>query len=186
MNFIFRDFGIIRVKTLTMFGGSKSVPMHTNAIKEIVQRDSSDEENEEDQELDEIQRQMEEMGDDQELYQVENHYALFAFYDDYKCLSRGEIFVELKIDGEFKYLMEKVSGVAELLRVESDQMKDKITAEKERLCKQIFDNLVVVKTVSQDPSDEHKHIVKYRLLVDAKQAPMSEVIDQLKQQKYKV
>lgn len=180
MNFIFRDFGIIRVKTLTMFGGSKSVPMHTNAIKEIVQRDSSDEENEEDQELDEIQRQMEEMGDDQEIYQVENHYALFAFYDDYKCLSRGEIFVELKIDGEFKYLMEKVSGVAELLRVESDQMKDKITAEKERLCKQIFDNLVVVKTVSQDPSDEQKHIVKYRLLVDAKQAPMSEVIDQLK------
>lgn len=43
MNFIFRDFGIIRVKTLTMFGGSKSVAMHTNAIKEIVQRDSSDE-----------------------------------------------------------------------------------------------------------------------------------------------
>jgi hypothetical protein len=119
MNFIFRDFGIIRVKTLTMFGGSKSVAMHSNAIKEIVQRDSSDEENEKDQELDEIQRQIEEMGDDQELYQVENHYALFSFYDDYKCLSRGEIFVELKIDGEFKYLMEKVSGVAELLRVES-------------------------------------------------------------------
>jgi hypothetical protein len=23
---------------------------------------------------------------------MENHYALFSFYDDYKCLTRGEIF----------------------------------------------------------------------------------------------
>jgi hypothetical protein len=33
---------------------------------------------------------------------MESHYALFSFYDDYKCLTRGEIYFQVKIDGEFK------------------------------------------------------------------------------------
>ncbi len=47
--------------------------------------------------------------------QVENHYALFAFYDDYKCLSRGEIFLSLQIDGLFLDLFDRLAGVASLL-----------------------------------------------------------------------
>lgn len=50
--------------------------------------------------------------DDEEFFQMENHYALFSFYDDYKCLTRGEIYFQVKIDGEFKQLTEKISGVA--------------------------------------------------------------------------
>lgn len=30
--------------------------------------------------------------DDEEFFQIDNHYALFSFYDDYKCLTHGEIY----------------------------------------------------------------------------------------------
>lgn len=90
-------------------------------------------------------------GEDEEFFQMENHYALFAFYDDYKCLTRGEIFLQVKIDGEFKLLTEKISGVASLLKLTTDQFRDKMQSslpdERERLCKQIFDHIVVIKSV---------------------------------------
>jgi hypothetical protein len=65
-------------------------------------------------------------GADEEFFQIENHYAVFSFYDDYKCLTRGEIYLQIKIDGEFKLLTEKISGVAALLKLTPDEFRDKI------------------------------------------------------------
>ena len=35
--------------------------------------------------------------EDEELYHIENHYVLYAFYEDFKCLSHGELFVHLRL-----------------------------------------------------------------------------------------
>ena len=124
---------------------------------------------------------------------MENHYALFSFYDDYKCLTRGEIFFQVKIDGEFKQLTEKISGVAQLLKLTPDQFRDKMhhssPEEKQKLCKQIFDYIVVVKSIHQSQPAEDgsvKDEVRYRAVLDVKIQPMSEVIELLKHQKQKM
>lgn len=89
--------------------------------------------------------------DDEEFFQIDNHYALFSFYDDYKCLTHGEIYFQVKIDGEFKSLTEKISGVSQLLKLTPEQFRDKMhhstPEEKQKLCRQIFDHMVVVKSI---------------------------------------
>jgi hypothetical protein len=123
---------------------------------------------------------------------MENHYALFSFYDDYKCLTRGEIYLQVKIDGEFKLLTEKISGVASLLKLTNEQFREKMQhakpEERERICKQIFDQLVVIKSVHQTQNPENgetKDEIRYRPVLDPKIQPMSDVIDMLKLQKHK-
>jgi len=114
-------------------------------------------------------------GADEEFYQIENHYAVFSFYDDYKCLTRGEIYLQIKIDGEFKLLTEKVSGVAALLKLKPEEFRDKIQhstpEEREKICKQIFDKIVIVKSVhcSQPLEDgSSKEEVRYKAVLDSK------------------
>ena len=68
----------------------------------------------------------------------ENHYALFSFYDDYQCLSRGEIFVMIKIDGEFQTLgPQKLTELhSEVLKITGDEYRERMmtVGEREKLC----------------------------------------------------
>ena len=43
----------------------------------------------------ETQQAMEtqELEDEDELYNIDNRYVMYSFYDDHKCLTHGEIFV---------------------------------------------------------------------------------------------
>ncbi len=132
MNFIFRDFGVIRIKTLTMIQ-TVTDPSFNSPIREINQRAESQVSSLESPE------RLRDMEEDEDLYTIENHYAVYSFYDDYKCLSRGEIFVQLQLDGVFKELVDKVYNVANLLKMSPEDFKDKIYSDKEKLCKTIFD-----------------------------------------------
>lgn len=61
--------------------------------------------------------------------------------------------------------------------------------EKQKLCKQIFDYIVVVKSVhqSQPAGDSSvKDEVRYRAVLDMKIQPMSEVVELLRLQKQKM
>lgn len=75
--------------------------------------------------MEDMEGGLEEAAMDEELYQVDNFYALFAFYEDLKCLSHGEIFVHLRVQvpGEppqFLDLQEKLANVAELLKISTE------------------------------------------------------------------
>lgn len=123
--------------------------------------------------------------DDEDLYTIDNHYAVYSFYDDLKCLTRGEIYIQLQIDGEFRELTDKVSDVANVLKISPEELRDKMNSgsDKEKLCKQIFDQLIVIKTLtnaSVNPDDNIPPIVDYRLILDPKIQSMSDVISQIK------
>ena len=109
MSFLFRDFGIIRVKTLTMI--INPVTKHpSQPIKEVINHSPGDLEDER-SDLSEgdyppqpmVNNMMTTEMDNQEevaeeeLYQIDNHYVLYAFYEDFKCLSHGEFFVHLRL-----------------------------------------------------------------------------------------
>ena len=64
--------------------------------------------------------------EEEENYTIENQYAMYAFYDDFQCLNRGEVFIQLKIDGIYIDLVEKLSKVAELLKLKPDEFRQKI------------------------------------------------------------
>jgi hypothetical protein len=93
----------------------------------------------------------------------------------------------VKIDGEFKLLTDKISNVASLLKLSTDQFREKMQNsqpdERERLCKQIFDYIIVIKSVHQTQNPENGEVkdeIRYRAALDPKIQPMSEVIDLLK------
>jgi len=52
--------------------------------------------------------------------------VLFSFYDDYKCLSRGEIFLSVQVDGLHLDLFDKVTGVAALLQLKPDEFAKQV------------------------------------------------------------
>ena len=128
----------------------------------------------------------EDMEEGEELFTVENHYALFAFYDDFKCLSRGEIFLSLQIDGMFLDLFDKLTAVGSLLQMSNEDFTSKIQStsiERERLCREIFDHCLLVKVMQ---TNSYGVIIqKLKLIVDPKVPAMTTVIDQMKLEKYK-
>jgi hypothetical protein len=123
-----------------------------------------------------------------EPYTLENHYAVFSFYDDYQCLSRGEVFLVLQLDGDYQLVgPHKLSGIDnELLKINGEEYKERIMGEeREKVCRTIIDSIVVEKRFEEVKVDEeHTKIeVRYKAVIDAKVQPMSEVIKQMKDSK---
>ena len=73
----------------------------------------------------------------------ENCYAIFSFYDDYQCLSRGEVFVMIQVDaGDLKFNIgpQKLLDVhSEVLKVTSDEYRERMAKDAEKVCKAIID-----------------------------------------------
>jgi hypothetical protein len=122
--------------------------------------------------------------EDEELFSLSNHYCTFAFYDDYKCLSRGEIYLRLHLDAPYYLdITQKLSGIAAFLQVTPEEFaklisQSKGAAEREKLLKQVFDQLVIVSTVKSETGK-----ARYRILVDPKAPKMSDIIGRLKKEK---
>ena len=77
-------------------------------------------------------------------YKIENHYAVFSFYDDYQCLSRGEVFLVLQLDGDYQQVgPQKLKGIDnELLKISGEEYKVRITGEdREKVCRTIMDSI---------------------------------------------
>lgn len=126
---------------------------------------------------------------------MENHYALFAFYEDFKCLSRGELYVHVRLLQEgaaapAQELFEKLSALAPLLQLAPEDFALKMGGGdvelREKLCRQIFDRLVVLRvTRPQEDGEEGPAAVWQKLAVDGRLEPMSRVVEGLKAEKRK-
>ena len=80
----------------------------------------------------------------------ENHYALFSFYDDYQCLSRGELFVMIKVaGGDFESIgPQKLLDVhSQVLKVTPEEYLTRMSREAEKVCRAVMDHLIIEKVV---------------------------------------
>ncbi len=86
----------------------------------------------------------------------------------------------MTMDGVFRQQTEKVSGIADLLKLDNDSFAKRVSEEK--LCRQILDHIIVLKRIVMD--DDDREMSEYKIIVDPKTQPMKEVIQAIKHQKY--
>ena len=114
---------------------------------------------------------------------------LFALYDDFKCLLHGEVFVHLRVQlsdqGGCLDLIDRVERAAELLQLTPQEFHDRLKSfsDRQSLCRRLFDQLIVVKTAHQNGDES---IIDHIVMVDPKLQPMSDVLQELRQQRYKL
>lgn len=121
--------------------------------------------------------------EDEELFSLSNHFCTYSFYDDYKCLSRGEIYLRVHLDAPYYIdLTQKLSGIAAFLSLQPEDfgklLSTATASDKEKLLKQIFDQLIIVNSVNSESGQS-----RFRVLVDPKASKMSDIIDRLKKEK---
>lgn len=109
MNFLIRDFGIVRVKNMnnmiTNSPKNEAIREMIGGAQSRIQHDVDSEEGEDNNVI--------EMEEDEELFSLSNHYCAYSFYDDFKCLSRGEIYIRIHLDAPYYIdLTQKLSGIA--------------------------------------------------------------------------
>ncbi len=151
LNFLYREFGIVRIRS-----ANNQRKREIEAIRSFPQDDQLSAVEE-----DANQTRVQAAGnddwvlDDEQLppFSYENHFAVFSFYDDFQCLSRGELFIMLQIDGEFHTLgPQKLTDVhSEILKIDSgEEYRDRMMKEeREKMCRAVMDRIVVEKTVEE-------------------------------------
>lgn len=149
LNFLFRDFGIIRVRSVR----KALEPLRDNNNLAFSGDDDQLSAVEEDMNQTKQHHQQEEENfalDEPSSASFENHYALFSFYDDYQCLSRGELFVMIKVaGGDFECIgPQKLLDVhSQVLKVTPEEYRDRMAKEAEKVCRAVMDHLIIEKTV---------------------------------------
>lgn len=179
MNFILRDFGIVRVKTMNNLVTESP---RNDPIKEMIGGSQSRIQHEVDSDEDiNMEQAME--NEDEELFSLSNHYCTFSYYDDFKCLSRGEIYLRVHLDSPYYIdLTQKLSGIAAFMQVQPEEfgrlMAKSSPQEKAKILKQIFDQLIIVNSVNSETGQS-----RFRVVVDPKMSKMSDLIDRLKKER---
>jgi hypothetical protein len=187
LNFLFRDFGIIRVRSVR-----KTPPV--DPLRDNNQAFSGDEDQLSAVEEDMNQTRQEQAEadfalDDPTPATFENHYALFSFYDDYQCLSRGELFVLIKVaGGAFESIgPQKLLDVhSQVLKVTPEEYLTRMSREAEKVCRAVMDHLIIEKVAPTHPESALHPATTFQAVLDTKLPPMSDVLKYMKEEKQKL
>eukprot|EP00347_Sterkiella_histriomuscorum_P009856 403339614 len=157
MQLIFREFGVVRIKHLKESQKQLRNKRKSETLELNQQSDMDDD------------SQVESEEEEEEAY-YENNFCVFAFYDDLSCLNNQEIHIHLKIHGQNQQELHEKISIAE---IQNDIDFTMIRKDQEKVCKQIFDQIVVFK--------KGGHL---KVQVDKQVQPMSKLIEEIKRKKF--